>query len=71
MSADDVVLGLIVLSVAGCAIAAAVAASGLAGEAEHRRRLRSEGRTVMAHVSSLGYDPGDGLVSGSHWARVQ
>jgi hypothetical protein len=57
--------------IAPFAVTAAVVVWALAREAEHRRRLRWEGRTATAHVSSLGYEPGDGLVSGSYWARVQ
>ena len=68
---DDFLSWFIALSVAAFAITAAVVAWALARDAEHRQRLRLEGRTVMAHVSGLGYDPGDGLVSGSHWAKVQ
>lgn len=67
----DDLFGLIALTVAVSAIPIAALVRSRAREAEHRRRLRLEGRPVMAHVSSLGYDPGDGLVSGSYWATVR
>ena len=48
-----------------------IVAGVLAAAALHRRRLRRDGRTVKALVSSLVADPGDGLTSPAYWANVQ
>ena len=49
----------------------AVVVVARAATARHHRRLRRYGRTVQAHVSSLGTDPGDEMSSATYWAKVQ